>query len=152
MLDEGVITSDPILDQVAAISCGVFNGTPVLDLEYEEDSNAEADANFVLTGHGEIRKWAEGRGAEPTCVQGTENEDGTCLLRLDFAGYTGEDSLQPISWEQWFRVFDKRKLALIVEDRTAGGKPGQFQQARQPRNRRSETMISTVSNAAFPMQ
>ena len=54
MLDEGVITSDPILDQVAAISCGVFNGTPVLDLEYEEDSNAEADANFVLTGHGDI--------------------------------------------------------------------------------------------------
>jgi ribonuclease PH len=54
MLDEGLITTDPILDQVAAISCGVFNGTPVLDLEYEEDSNAEADANFVLTGHGDI--------------------------------------------------------------------------------------------------
>jgi ribonuclease PH len=54
MLDEGLITKDPILDQVAAISCGVFNGTPVLDLEYEEDSNAEADANFVLTGHGDI--------------------------------------------------------------------------------------------------
>jgi len=54
LLDEGMIATDPILDQVAAISCGVFNGTPVLDLEYEEDSNAEADANFVLTGHGDI--------------------------------------------------------------------------------------------------
>jgi ribonuclease PH len=54
LLDEGVITTDPILDQVAAISCGVFNGTPVLDLDYEEDSNAEADANFVLTGQGDI--------------------------------------------------------------------------------------------------
>jgi ribonuclease PH len=54
LLDEGVIATDPILDQVAAISCGVFNGTPVLDLDYEEDSNAEADANFVLTGHGDI--------------------------------------------------------------------------------------------------
>jgi ribonuclease PH len=54
MLDEGLITKDPILDQVAAISCGVFNGTPVLDLDYEEDSNAEADANFVLTGAGDI--------------------------------------------------------------------------------------------------
>ena len=54
LLDEGVITTDPIVDQVAAISCGVFNGTPVLDLEYEEDSNAEADANFVLTGKGDI--------------------------------------------------------------------------------------------------
>ena len=54
LLDEGVIATDPILDQVAAISCGVFNGTPVLDLDYEEDSNAEADANFVLTGKGDI--------------------------------------------------------------------------------------------------
>ena len=54
LLDEGVIAKDPILDQVAAISCGVFNGTPVLDLDYEEDSNAEADANFVLTGKGDI--------------------------------------------------------------------------------------------------
>jgi len=54
LMDEGLITADPILDQVAAISCGVFNGTPVLDLDYEEDSNAEADANFVLTGKGDI--------------------------------------------------------------------------------------------------
>jgi ribonuclease PH len=54
LLDEGVIATDPILDQVAAISCGVFNDVPVLDLEYEEDSNAEADANFVLTGKGDI--------------------------------------------------------------------------------------------------
>ena len=54
LLDEGLISADPILDQVAAISCGVFSGTPVLDLDYEEDSNAEADANFVLTGRGDI--------------------------------------------------------------------------------------------------
>jgi ribonuclease PH len=54
LMEEGVITADPIVDQVAAISCGVFNGTPVLDLDYEEDSNAEADANFVLTGKGDI--------------------------------------------------------------------------------------------------
>jgi ribonuclease PH len=54
LLEEGVITTDPILDQVAAVSCGVFNGTPVLDLDYEEDSNAEADSNFVLTGKGDI--------------------------------------------------------------------------------------------------
>ena len=54
LLDEGVISKDPIVDQVAAVSCGVYNNTPVLDLEYEEDSNAEADANFVLTGKGDI--------------------------------------------------------------------------------------------------
>ena len=52
--DEGVLTTDPILDQVAAVSCGVFNDLPVLDLDYEEDSTAEADSNFVLTGAGQI--------------------------------------------------------------------------------------------------
>ncbi|MDO8379133.1 ribonuclease PH, partial [Phenylobacterium sp.] len=54
LMEEGLVTTDPITDQVAAISCGIYNGTPVLDLEYEEDSNAEADANFVLTGSGDI--------------------------------------------------------------------------------------------------
>jgi len=54
LLTEGVIAKDPILDQVAAISCGVHQNTPVLDLDYEEDSQAEADANFVLTGAGDI--------------------------------------------------------------------------------------------------
>jgi ribonuclease PH len=54
LLEEGVLTKDPILDHVAAVSCGLYHGEPVLDLEYEEDSNAEADANFVLTGAGDI--------------------------------------------------------------------------------------------------
>ena len=54
LMEEGVIKADPILDVVAAISCGISQDVPVLDLEYEEDSNAEADANFVLTGTGQI--------------------------------------------------------------------------------------------------
>jgi ribonuclease PH len=54
LLDEGVLKADPIIDQVAAVSCGVFSDVPVLDLDYEEDSSAEADSNFVLTGKGDI--------------------------------------------------------------------------------------------------
>jgi ribonuclease PH len=54
LLAEGVLKTDPILGQVAAVSCGVFKDTPVLDLDYEEDSSAEADSNFVLTGVGDI--------------------------------------------------------------------------------------------------
>ena len=54
LLEEGVLKTDPILGQVAAVSCGVFKDTPVLDLDYEEDSSAEADSNFVLTGEGDI--------------------------------------------------------------------------------------------------
>ena len=62
---EGVLKADPILDQVAAVSCGVCSDQPVLDLDYEEDSNAEADSNFVLTGTGtivEIQATGEKRG------------------------------------------------------------------------------------------
>jgi len=54
LLTEGVISRDPIRDHVAAVSCGLYEGLPVLDLDYEEDSQAEADANFVLTGRGDI--------------------------------------------------------------------------------------------------
>ena len=54
LLEEGVLKADPILGQVAAVSCGVFKDTPVLDLDYEEDSSAEADSNFVLTNVGDI--------------------------------------------------------------------------------------------------
>ncbi|MBC6982838.1 ribonuclease PH [Caulobacter sp. 17J80-11] len=52
--EEGVLARDPIVDQVAAVSCGVYENVPVLDLDYEEDSSAEADSNFVLTGKGDI--------------------------------------------------------------------------------------------------
>jgi ribonuclease PH len=54
LMAEGVLKADPIRDHVAAISCGLYRGAAVLDLDYEEDSQAEADANFVLTGAGDI--------------------------------------------------------------------------------------------------
>jgi ribonuclease PH len=50
----GRIKQSPLTDNVAAISCGLYNGTAVLDLDYAEDSNAQADANFVMTGAGGI--------------------------------------------------------------------------------------------------
>jgi ribonuclease PH len=54
LLKKGVIKQNPIIGQVAAISCGLYKGTPVLDLDYEEDSAAIMDANFVLTEDGKI--------------------------------------------------------------------------------------------------
>lgn len=50
----GAIDALPFTDSVAAISCGVYKGMPVLDLDYDEDSDAETDANFVITGTGGI--------------------------------------------------------------------------------------------------
>ncbi len=54
LMKTGKIVANPMTDSIAAISCGIYNGVPVLDLDYAEDSNAQADANFVLTGKGGI--------------------------------------------------------------------------------------------------
>ena len=54
MLSKGLIERHALIDQVAAVSAGIVNGQPVLDLDYIEDSSAEADANFVLTAKGHI--------------------------------------------------------------------------------------------------
>jgi ribonuclease PH len=54
MKTRNMIPGNPLRDNVAAVSCGICNGTPVLDLDYVEDSDAETDANFVMTGAGHI--------------------------------------------------------------------------------------------------
>jgi len=54
MRTRSIISVDPLRDHVAAVSCGLYKGTAVLDLDYAEDSAAETDANFVLTGRGGI--------------------------------------------------------------------------------------------------
>ena len=54
MVADGILKDIPIKNEVAAISCGVYKGQPVLDLDYDEDSSAETDANFVMTGAGQI--------------------------------------------------------------------------------------------------
>ena len=64
MRERSIISVDPLKDHVAAISCGIHAGVPVADLDYPEDSAAETDANFVMTGSGgfvEIQGTAEGK-------------------------------------------------------------------------------------------
>ncbi len=63
LLKAGAVTSDPIVDHVAAVSCGIYAGQPVLDLDYAEDSEAGTDGNFILTGRKrliEVQMSAEG--------------------------------------------------------------------------------------------
>jgi len=64
LVDVGVLPCLPVKDSIAAISVGIFEGVPVLDLDYAEDSNAETDANFVMTGNGGIVE-----------IQGTAEKD-----------------------------------------------------------------------------
>ncbi|MEQ8398999.1 ribonuclease PH [Thalassobaculum sp.] len=89
LLRFGAVKSLPLTDKVAAISCGLYKGQPVLDLDYAEDSNCETDANFVLTGRGgivEIQATAE---AEPF-----EEAAFHELLRLARKGVTELAALQ----------------------------------------------------------
>ncbi|KNG93692.1 ribonuclease PH [Pseudaestuariivita atlantica] len=63
LLQSGAIVTDPLTDHVAAVSCGIYAGQPVLDLDYPEDSEAGVDGNFIMTGAGqliEVQMSAEG--------------------------------------------------------------------------------------------
>jgi ribonuclease PH len=83
LLEAKLIAADPIEDSVAAISCGIYKGTPVLDLDYDEDSVAEADGNFVLTGKGQIVE------VQASAEGATYDEEGLLrLLRLARIGCT----------------------------------------------------------------
>ncbi|WP_375383002.1 ribonuclease PH [uncultured Sphingomonas sp.] len=74
LMATGKLTADPIRQKVAAVSCGIFQGTPVLDLDYPEDSAADADANFVLLENGHIAE------VQATAEGATYDEEA--LLRL----------------------------------------------------------------------
>jgi len=77
LLKSGALAVDPIQQQVAAVSCGIYQGTPVLDLDYDEDSNAETDGNFVLLADGKIAETQAT--AEGACY---DEEELLRLLRL----------------------------------------------------------------------
>jgi ribonuclease PH len=74
LMKAGALTEDPIIAKVAAVSCGIHQGMPVLDLDYDEDSAADADANFVLLEGGRIAE------VQATAEGATYDEEG--LLRL----------------------------------------------------------------------
>ena len=92
MRKTGMVTKPVIKDHVAAVSCGIWRQTPVLDLDYAEDSSAETDANFVLTGQGglvEIQGTAEGAPFS--------DEEFASLLKLARKGVTELIELQKLA-------------------------------------------------------
>lgn len=92
MKTRGMVRDGVLRDHVAAVSCGIFQGTPVLDLDYAEDSEAETDANFVMTGSGGIIE-----------VQGTaertpfSRDEFTALVDLAEAGVAQLVQLQKLA-------------------------------------------------------
>jgi hypothetical protein len=89
-------------------------------------SRQSSRSSKATTDHEEIQRWAEERGAHPACVKGTGGKKDIGMLRLDFPGYSGEDKLQPISWDDFFKKFDERGLALVFQEKTARGQKSNF--------------------------
>lgn len=79
----------------------------------------------VTTDHEEIERWVEERNGQPAIVKGTEN-GRSALLRIDYPGFTGEETLEPISWEEFFRIFDENNLAFLYQEQTADGALSRF--------------------------
>src|SRR6266516_1473814 len=85
-----------------------------------------ANLSKTTRDHDEIRRWAEERGGKPAHVKNTGSAEDIGILRIDFPGYSGEGSLEPISWEGFFEKFDERGLALVYQEETAGGQKSNF--------------------------
>ena len=80
----------------------------------------------TTTDHEAIRKWVEARGGHPATVKRTEKHGEPGLLRIDFPGFSGEGSLEEITWEAFFDKFEKEKLAFLCQEETKGGKESRF--------------------------
>jgi hypothetical protein len=80
----------------------------------------------VTTNHDEIRRWVEERGGTPARVKGTAEEGEGGLLRIDYPGYSGEQRLEKITWEEFFAAFDDNRLAFLYQDKLESGETSRF--------------------------
>jgi hypothetical protein len=86
-----------------------------------------ASKSKTTTDHDEIRRWVEEHDGVPARVRGTEDDDDDPgVLRIDFPGGAGEDSLEHISWEEWFDKFEKSRLAFLYQEEKASGEDSTF--------------------------
>jgi glutathione synthase/RimK-type ligase-like ATP-grasp enzyme len=74
----------------------------------------------TTTDHEKIRKWAEKHGGKPAVVKSTHGERGVGIIRIEFpdAPNSRNDSLEEISWEEFFKQFDENELALVFEEKS----------------------------------
>jgi hypothetical protein len=63
-----------------------------------------------------IRRWVEERGGKPAHVKRTATADSVGVLRIDYPGFSGEDTLEEIGWDEWFRSFEENDLAFLYQD------------------------------------
>ncbi len=90
-------------------------------------TKARSGSGQTTTDHDEIREWVEQRGGHPATVKSrSRGREKAGILRIDFPGYSGRESLEEISWEEFFDQFEESQLAFLYQDKTAGGKTSRF--------------------------
>lgn len=87
---------------------------------------SESSETKSTTDHEEIRRWVEERGGHPARVRETESKNSPGLLRIDYPGFSGSDSLEAISWDEFFTGFDENNLAFIYQEKTKDGQTSRF--------------------------
>lgn len=87
---------------------------------------------LVTTNHDVIREWAQERDAQPATVEGSEHDGRAGVLRFDFPWGGRQGRLRPISWEEWFRVFDTRGLNFLYQESFTNGRPSNFFRLENP--------------------
>ena len=85
-----------------------------------------ASTSKTTTDHNEIKRWVEERGGRPTVVKATEGKRTGGVLRIDYPGFSGEDTLEEISWEEFFETFEEANLAFLYQDETKDGQQSRF--------------------------
>jgi len=78
------------------------------------------------TDHQEIKRWVESRGGFPATVKSTREGDEPGILRIDFPGYSGEDSLERIDWDSFFGKFEESNLAMLYQEELKSGEESRF--------------------------
>lgn len=97
-----------------------------------DDEPERPGRSLVTTDHEVIRRWAEARKGLPTTVDGTEHDGHAGVLRFDFPSNGREQRLREISWEEWFRTFDERRLNFIYQEERSDGKQSNFFRLESP--------------------
>ncbi|WP_442934155.1 hypothetical protein [Micromonospora sp. CPCC 205561] len=88
--------------------------------------------SLVTTNHDVIRRWAEERDARPATIAGTEREGRAGVLTFNMPGYRESSRVREITWDEWFRTFDERRLNLIYQEQLRNGRPSNFFRTESP--------------------
>lgn len=94
-------------------------------IESPNEHESHPGESLVTRSHEVILRWAEERSAVPATIPGTEHNGHLGVLRFDFPDYEGQ-TLQHVTWEEWFKAFDERQLVMVFQEHMRNGRRSNF--------------------------